>query len=146
MYLHISGCTGSSLSCRGSLWLQYAGFSCCGAQAVGTQASVAADGGLWSLGSVVALHGLSCPTACEIFWTRDQTSVPCIGRQILNQWVSVGSDSKESACNAGDQGSIPGSGRPPGEGNGSPLQCFCLENPMNRGAWQATVHGVTKSD
>ena len=71
-------------------------------------------------------------------WTRDQTSVPCIGRQILNQWVSVGSDSKESACNAGDQGSIPGSGRPPGEGNGSPLQCSCLENPMNRGAWRAT--------
>ena len=41
--------------------------------------------------------------------------------------------------------SIPGSGRPPGEGNGNPLQCSCLENPMDRGAWQATVHGVTKS-
>ena len=52
------------------------------------QASVAADRGLWSLGSVVALHGLSCPTACEIS-TRDQTSVPWIGRQILNQWTSV---------------------------------------------------------
>ena len=52
-----------------------------------------------------------------------------------------GSDSKESACNAGDPGSIPGSGRSPGKGNGSPLQCSCLENSMNRGAWWATVHG-----
>ena len=53
---------------------------------------------------------------------------------------------KETACNAGEPGSIPGgSGRSPGEGNGNPLQDFCLENPMERGAWQATVHGVTKS-
>ena len=52
---------------------------------------------------------------------------------------------KESVCNAGDLGLIPGLGRSPGEGNGSPLQYFCLENPMNRGAWQATVLGVTKS-
>ena len=56
-----------------------------------------------------------------------------------------GSDSKESACNAGDLGSIPGSGRSPGEGNGNPLQYSCLENPMGRGAWQATVHGTAKS-
>ena len=56
-----------------------------------------------------------------------------------------GSDSKESACNAGDPGSIPGSGRSPGEGNDNPLQYSCLENLMNRGAWQATVHGVTKN-
>ena len=55
-----------------------------------------------------------------------------------------GSDSKESACNAGDPGLIPGSGRPPGEGKGYPLQYSCLENPMDRGAWQATVHVVTK--
>ena len=52
--------------------------------------------------------------------------------------------SKESACNAGDPGSIPGWERYPGEGNGDPLQYSCLENPMDRGAWQATVHGVTK--
>ena len=51
---------------------------------------------------------------------------------------------EESACNAGDPGSIPRSGRSPGEGNGNPLQCSCLENPLNRGAWQATVHGVAK--
>ena len=56
-----------------------------------------------------------------------------------------GSDGKESACNAGDPGSIPGAGRSPGEGNGYPLQCSCLEIPMDRGAWQTTVHGVEKS-
>ena len=55
------------------------------------------------------------------------------------------SDSKEFACSSGDPGSSPGSGRSSGEGNGNPLQYSCLENSMNRGAWQATVHGVTKS-
>ena len=55
-----------------------------------------------------------------------------------------GSDSKESACNAGDPGSIPGLGRSPGEGNGNPLQYSCLDNSMDRGAWQATVHGVAR--
>ena len=50
-----------------------------------------------------------------------------------------------SACNAGDLGSIPGSGRSPGEGNGNPLQYSLLEYPMDGGAWQATVHGVAKS-
>ena len=48
-------------------------------------------------------------------------------------------------ANAGDVGSIPGSGRSPGEGNGTPFQYSCLENPMDRGAWWATVHGVAKS-
>ena len=52
---------------------------------------------------------------------------------------------KEYACNAGDTGSIPGLERSPGGGHGNPLQYSCLENPMDRGAWQATVHGVTKS-
>ena len=51
------------------------------------------------------------------------------------------SDGKESACSEGDPGSIPGSEQSLGEGNGNPLQYSCLENPMNRGAWQATVHG-----
>ena len=51
---------------------------------------------------------------------------------------------KESACNSGDAGLIPGSGRSAGEGNGNPLQYSCLGNPMDRGAWQATVHGITK--
>ena len=56
-----------------------------------------------------------------------------------------GTDSKESTCNSGDPGSIPGSGRSPEEGNGNSLQYSCLENPMDRGAWRATVHGVAKS-
>ena len=60
---------------------------------------------------------------------------------MLPWWLS----SKESACNAGDAGSIAGSGRYPGEGKGNPLQDSCLENPMDRGALWATVHGVTKS-
>ena len=51
----------------------------------------------------------------------------------------------ESASNSGDPGSIPGSGRSPREGNGNPLQYSCLENPMGVAAWQATVHGVAKS-
>ena len=55
-----------------------------------------------------------------------------------------GSDCKESACNAGDPHLIPGSGRSPGEGNDSPLQCSCQENPMERVAWRATVHGGCK--
>ena len=56
-----------------------------------------------------------------------------------------GSDGKESACNAGDLGLIPGLGRSPGEGDNYPLQYFCLENSMDRGVWWVTVHGVTKS-
>ena len=52
---------------------------------------------------------------------------------------------KEFACNAEDPGLISGSGRSPGEENGNPLQYSCLQNPMDRGAWWATVHGVTKS-
>ena len=55
-----------------------------------------------------------------------------------------GSDGKESACNAGDPGPIPESERFRGEGHGSPLQGSCLENPIERGAWRATVHGVAK--
>ena len=56
-----------------------------------------------------------------------------------------GSDGKESDCDVGDPGLIPGSGRSPGEKNGTPLQYSCLENSMDRGAWWATVHGVAKS-
>ena len=57
-----------------------------------------------------------------------------------------GSEDKVYACNAGDLGSIPGLGRSPGEGNGNPPQYSCLENPMDGGAWRATVHGVIESD
>ena len=55
------------------------------------------------------------------------------------------SDGKESAFNAGDLGSIPGLERCPGKGNGYLLQCSCLEHPVDRGAWWATVHGVAES-
>ena len=58
----------------------------------------------------------------------------------LPGWLS----GKESACNAREAGSIPGSGRSPGEGNGNPLQYSCLGNPMDKGAWLAAVHGVEK--
>ena len=58
----------------------------------------------------------------------------------LPWWLS----GKKSACNAGDKGVIPGSGRAPGEGNGNPLQYSCLGNPMDRGAWWVTVHGGHK--
>ena len=56
-----------------------------------------------------------------------------------------GSDGKESSCSVGDLVLTPGLGRSPGEGHGYPLQYSCLENPMDRGAWRATVHGVAKS-
>ena len=56
-----------------------------------------------------------------------------------------GSNGKEYACHVADPGLIPGLGRSPGEENGYPLQYFCLENSMDRGCWQATVHGIAKS-
>ena len=60
-------------------------------------------------------------------------------------WASLkASDGKESACNAGDMGSFPASGRSLGEGNGNPLQYSCLENPMYRGTWGASVHGAIR--
>ena len=64
---------------------------------------------------------------------------------ILNSGKQSGSDGKEFACNTGDRGSIPGLGRSAGEGHGNPLQYPWPENPMDRGAWQATVHGLAQS-
>ena len=84
---------------------------------------------------------LSGPTPDQLIQTRHLVRSPGDSATYPG-----GSDGKESACNAGDLGSIPGSGRSPGEGNGSPLQYCCLENPVDRGAWRATVHGVTESD
>ena len=59
-------------------------------------------------------------------------------------WLPHSSVGKESACNVGDLGSIPRSGRSSGEGNGNPLQYSCLENPMDREAWRVTVHGLSR--
>ena len=70
---------------------------------------------------------------------------PLANKDPYSQSFPCSSVSKESACSAGDPGSIPGLGRFPGEGNGNPLQYPCLENLMDRGDWWATVHGVTKS-
>ena len=82
--------------------------------------------------------------------TRDQTGTLCIGRWSFIHWTTRERlpwwlSGKESTCNAGDAGSIPQSGRSPGGGDGNPLQYSCLENPLDRGAYSATVHGVTES-
>ena len=69
---------------------------------------------------------------------RNQTRVSCIAGRFFTSWAT------RQACNAGDPGLIPGSGKAPGEGNDNPLQCSCLQNPMDRGAWQATVHRILR--
>ena len=76
-------------------------------------------------------------------WTH--TGGPAAQRIPKALRTSCGSNGKESACNVGDLGSIPGSERSPGKGNGNPLQYSCLRSSMDRGAWWATVHGVLKS-
>jgi len=81
------------------------------------------------------------------------SSVHRISRAFHDLWLNNaniwglpgGSDGKESTCKAGDPSLIPESGRSPGEGNGYPLQDSCLKNPMDREAWMATIHGVTKN-
>ena len=75
----------------------------------------------------------------KVFKKKKTTKVFSCSVDFLHS--SVG---KASVSNAGDLGSIPGSGRSPGEGNGNPLQYSCLEKPMDKGAWQATVHGVIR--
>ena len=95
-------------------------------------------------------------THLKAFLQREDRQVHC-EKMLLWEYFCVfinkayvgfpgGSDHKESACNAGDTSSIPESGRSPGEGNGYLLQCPCLENPMDKGAWWATVHGIAESD
>ena len=63
---------------------------------------------------------------------------------IKQKWLPWWLRGKETTCNVGDTSLVSGLGRSPGEGNGNPLQYFCLGNPMDRGAWWATVHGVTR--
>ena len=82
---------------------------------------------------------------CSIFTSMAFSLIKSFLKCIIHyNGFSGGSDSKESTCNARDPGSIPGLGRSSGEGSGNPLQYSYLENPMDRGAWQATVHGVTR--
>ena len=82
--------------------------------------------------------GISLQPECSV-------NRPLSGFHVLASGSPGGPDGKESACNAGDRGSIPGSGRCAGGGHGYPLHSSCLENPMDRGAWGATVHGVANS-
>ena len=81
------------------------------------------------------MHGITFPILLLLTWLYHYLYILYI------YGFPGGSDSKESACNTGNPGLIPGSGRSPGEGNGNPFQYSCLENPMDRGAWQASVHG-----
>ena len=83
------------------------------------------------------VSGIQQSTGMYLCWENANSTLYCF---------RGGSDDKESACDAGDLGSIPGSGRSPREGNGSPPQYSCLENPMDGGAWRAAVHGVAESD
>ena len=92
------------------------------------------DGGAWW----AAVYGVAQSQ------TRLKRLSSSSSRQVYKGFLR-GSDGKESACNAGDQGSIPGLVSSPGEGNGNPLQYSCLENPRDWGAWRATVYRVTKS-
>ena len=84
---------------------------------------------------------ISCNNCIRVLQRNNQ-------QEMIQRYTDIGlchsSVGKESACNAEDLGSVAGSGRSPGEGNGNLLQHSCLENPKNRGAWQATVHGVTR--
>ena len=98
---------------------------------------------LWLLHSPVSLHGPSQATL-------DEKLLRCFSFSASTPLTSShhfpgGTDGKQSACIARDQSLIPGSGRSPEEGNGNPLQYSLLENSMDRGTWQATVHGVVKN-
>ena len=101
------------------------------------------DGGAWW----ATVHGVtkSQTRLSDFTFTHKQfkkTKLSVTKLLVITYWWFSG---KESSCNAGDLGSIPGWGRSRGEGNGNPLQYSCLENAMDRGAWQATVQGVAKS-
>ena len=89
------------------------------------------DGGAWW----ATVHGVA----------KSRTRLSDFTSVLYTVGFPGGSAGKESGCNVGDVGLIAGLGRSPGEGKGYPLQYSCLENPMDGGAWWATVHGVTKS-
>ena len=85
-----------------------------------------------------------CQVRHPVLWRKSEQVLQSMSSFRLYNYLGFpgGSVCKESACNAGDLGSIPELGRSPGEGNGNPLQYSCLENPMDRGTWQATVANV----
>ena len=86
------------------------------------------------------------PPDSEVYGNAVRLTHPLRAIYLRAKVVPSGSAGKESACYVGDPSSIPGLGRSSGEGNGYPLQFSCLESSMNRGAWRAIVHGVTKMD
>ena len=92
----------------------------------------------WEFYSGLALGSATC-------WPSESERKEAFPRAFYAWGFPGGSDSKEYACNSGDLGSVTGLRRGPGEGNGNPLQYFCLEYSMYRGAWQVIVHGVTNS-
>ena len=96
-------------------------------------------GGLFSTLGLLSYHVINTSyVPCTVL-----SASPIISHfPFIITWLMNG---KESACNTGDLSLTPGLGRSPGGGHGNPLQYFCLENPMDRGAWWATVHGVAKS-
>ena len=101
-------------------------------------------GMLQSMGSQRIRHDWATEQEQQLLKFIAKSSLSILGQEELPLAGASSSVDKESACNAGDLGSIPWSGRSPGEGNGNPLHYSCLENPMNRGAWWATVHGVAR--
>ena len=88
---------------------------------------------------------LSSVFSPQLFGKLSQRNCTCAPKLLSWTGGSDGKKKKKSACNAEDPDLIPGSGRSPGGENGNPLQCSCLENPMDRGAWQSMAQGVTKS-
>ena len=99
-----------------------------------------------SLDAEKAFDKIQHPLTINTLQSRNRRNIPQHNKSYIWQTLNFpgGSDSKTSAYNAGDQVSIPGWERSPGEGNGNSLWYPCLENPMDRGTWSATVHGVTK--
>ena len=89
---------------------------------------------------IMNINSISYEALRKTKWIKACYFLPLCQASQLPRWLN----GKESTCNAGDPGLIPGLGRSPGGGNGSPLQYSCLGNPMDREAWWATVHGVTK--
>ena len=95
-------------------------------------------------GGLIHCHSVACPLVLRWGGAGEEQSYEPLTPQHLG-WKTPGwLSGKEQACNAGDAGSIPGSARAHGKGNGYPLQYSCLENSMDRGAWWATVHGVAE--